>query len=51
MTNALTLWIDCENEINRNALNGYQASDLGEMFDDVAHNIYAGPGLLDYTRL
>lgn len=41
----LTLWIDLSNEINRNALSGYQACDLGEMGDNLVHSrscIYPG---------
>ena len=38
MTDVLTLWIELPNEINRNALSGYQASDLGEMGDNLVHS-------------
>jgi len=53
MTEILTLWVDCVNQINSNALSGYQAGDLGEMGDDLVHSgswIYPGPGFADYTR-
>jgi hypothetical protein len=53
MTGALTLWIDCMNKIDRDALSGYQASDLGETGDNLVHNgscTYPGPGLRGYTR-
>jgi len=41
------------NEFDRNALSGYQASDLSEMGDNLVHSgswMYPGPGFLDYTR-
>ena len=53
MTDILTLWVDCANQTNRNALSGYQGSDLGEFGDNLVHRrscIYPGPGFLDHTR-
>ena len=49
MTDILTIWVECGNQINRNALSGYQDSDLGETGDDWVHSescSYPGPGFL-----
>jgi hypothetical protein len=53
MTDILTLWVDCVYHINRNALSGYQASDLGQLGDNWVHRgscIYPDPGFVDYVR-
>ncbi len=50
MTDILTFRVDCVNKFDRNALSGYQASDLSEMGDNLVHSwsrIYPGPGFLD----
>ncbi len=38
MTDILTFRVDCVNKFDRNALNGYQASDLSEMDPVDLHN-------------
>jgi hypothetical protein len=53
MADILTLWVDCVNQINRNALSGYQGSDLGEFGGNVVHSwsyIHPDLGFLDYTH-
>ena len=37
MTDTLTIWIDCVDNIDVNALSGYQESNLGEMGDNLVH--------------
>jgi len=38
MTDILTFRVDCVNKVNRQALTGYQASDLIEMVDNLVHS-------------